>query len=383
MRTFILTEGQLSSMFTTLEGKAMRKIVIDYFNFLNSHLGKTRTEAFLGINDRMGGQIKSFIIKKKMLDCIHSKLDLPYWDLFCSQETKFISLKLSGKINTSFDYSKLIYKSLLKKYKTEANFIEHIFINYKTINDAYDNELERILWDLTKESSFVPKYNPNNTWANIDRKEKPIKIGEKPSDYEAAKVYTNWDMMNNSPKKWNKARNLNEITSIDIDNEAKNADLNPTEKQKSAGNYSMGHISVKGMKIAIENPKGSYRSGTDSDGRQWKTMLNNHYGYFNITKGKDGDAVDVFIGPDIENFDKVYVVDQKVNGEFDESKVMLGFNSIEDAKNAYLSNYDTNWKGFSKITGVSLKTFKKWLYRGRKQRQPFAEYIYIKKHKEE
>ena len=66
-------------------------------------------------------------------------------------------------------------------------------------------------------------------------------------------------------------------------------------------------------------------------------------------------------------------------GEFDETKVMLGFNSKEEAKEAYLSNYSPGWKGFRKITSVPLNVFKKWLYRGRKQRQPFADYIEIKK----
>ena len=68
-----------------------------------------------------------------------------------------------------------------------------------------------------------------------------------------------------------------------------------------------------------------------------------------------------------------------MKGEFDETKVMLGFNSKEEAKGAYLSNYDENWKGFMAITSVPLKTFKKWLYRGRKQRQPFKDYVEIKK----
>ena len=108
--------------------------------------------------------------------------------------------------------------------------------------------------------------------------------------------------------------------------------------------------------------------------------MKNDYGYFSHTLGKDGDAVDVFIGPDVENFDKVYCVDQNdKEGNFDETKVMLGFNSKEEAKKAYFSNYQPDWKGFRTITGVSLRLFKKWLYRGRKQRQPFADYVEIKK----
>lgn len=172
---------------------------------------------------------------------------------------------------------------------------------------------------------------------------------------------------------------INEITSEEITAEAENANLNPTDAQKEAGNYRMGHISIKGMKIAIENPKGSKRYYKEN-GEEKYNVMKNHYGYFNISKGKDGDCVDVFIGPNVENFERVYCIDQNdKEGNFDETKVMLGFDSKKEAKEAYLSNYSPNWKGFRGITSVSLKTFKKWLYRGRKQRQPFADYVEIKK----
>jgi len=171
---------------------------------------------------------------------------------------------------------------------------------------------------------------------------------------------------------------MNEMTSDEITKEANKADLNPTENQKTAGNYRMGHIRVKGMKITIENPKGSYRKYKNEDGTEGKNQMKNHYGYFSLTKGKDGDAIDVFIGPEIDDFDKVYVVDQlNKEGEFDESKVMLGFKSKKDAKDGYLSNFTPDWKGFGTITSVPLSVFKKWLYRGRKQRQPFSEYAEI------
>ena len=175
---------------------------------------------------------------------------------------------------------------------------------------------------------------------------------------------------------------LNEISKEEIDNRCREINLFPSEKQKEASNYKMAHISVKGMTISIENPKGSkrYYGEKDADGNRKFNVMNNHYGYFTKSLGKDGDAVDVFIGPDIDNFERVYCVDQRKKGssEFDETKVMLGFNSKEAAKEAYLSNYDENWKGFMAITSVPLKTFKKWLYRGRKQRQPFRDYVEIK-----
>ena len=152
---------------------------------------------------------------------------------------------------------------------------------------------------------------------------------------------------------------LMEITSEEVTAEANNADLVPTEAQKKAGNYKMGHIRIKGMKISIENPKDSYRVYTNDDGTKGYNKLNHHYGYFGTSKGKDGDAVDVFIGEDVENFDKVYVIDQNTKeGEFDESKVMLGFHSKQEAKDAYMSNYSKGWTGFRGVTCVSIPFFK-------------------------
>lgn len=150
-------------------------------------------------------------------------------------------------------------------------------------------------------------------------------------------------------------------------------DTNPTDAQKKAGNYKKGHVNIHGFRITIENPKGSYRKGKDENGKEWKTLMHNDYGYFTRTLGKDGDAVDVFIGPNIDS-DKIFPIDQYIGGEFDETKVMLGFDSKEDAKKAYLSNYEKDWKGFKYITEVDADTFKEWLYNGRRQRKPFAKY---------
>ena len=176
------------------------------------------------------------------------------------------------------------------------------------------------------------------------------------------------------------------MTSEEIDERANEANINPTEAEKQASNYKMGHVSVKGMPISIENPRGSKRHWKDEKGNEGYNVMKHHYGYFKKTSGngKDGDAVDVFIGPHPTDFDIVYVVDQNnKKGEFDESKVMLGFKSMEDAKKGYMSNYTKDWKGFKCITGVSLELFKKWLYRKHKQRKPFAEYIMIKNKKVE
>lgn len=175
---------------------------------------------------------------------------------------------------------------------------------------------------------------------------------------------------------------LNERMSNEvIDERAEEADKKPSEAQKEAGNYKMGHVSFAGFKISIENAKGSKRYWKDDKGNENYNVIKNHYGYFSKSLGHDGDHVDVFLG-DNQDSDKVYVVDQnKKDGSFDESKVMLGFNSKQEAKDAYMANFTPDWKGFRCITGVSKKLFKKWLYNGRKQQKPFAEYVEVIKKK--
>ena len=145
----------------------------------------------------------------------------------------------------------------------------------------------------------------------------------------------------------------------------------PTEGQKEAGNYKMGHVKINGFDITIENPKGSIRSGIDNNGIPWEVQMNNHYGYFRRTEGKDGDQVDVFIG-DSPTSGKIFIVDQvDEKGNFDEHKVMMGFDSIDEAEQAYMSNYSPGWKGLGNITEVSQQEFNHWVKDGKKT-DPFA-----------
>jgi N12 class adenine-specific DNA methylase len=139
----------------------------------------------------------------------------------------------------------------------------------------------------------------------------------------------------------------------------------PTEAQKKAGVYKMGHIQLHGMDISIENPKGSTRSGTAENGKEWQTTMQAHYGYIKRTEGKDGDHVDVFIGEHPES-DQVFVVDQ-VNpktGKFDEHKVMLGYNDLESAWKGYHDNYEKGWTGAKNIEYMTMDQFKTWLKEG-------------------
>ncbi|HDO1311203.1 inorganic diphosphatase [Aeromonas veronii] len=139
----------------------------------------------------------------------------------------------------------------------------------------------------------------------------------------------------------------------------------PTDAQKAAGNYKKGHLKLQGLDIALENPKGSTRSGTDKDGKAWQSTMAHDYGYIKRTLGADGDHVDVFIGdrPDSET---VYVVDQvdPKTGKFDEHKVMMGFADEQAAQAGYLANYEKGWKGLSAIKAMPVEEFKRWVKEG-------------------
>ena len=168
--------------------------------------------------------------------------------------------------------------------------------------------------------------------------------------------------------------------------EAASAEVNtdPTEAQKEAGNYKKGHVQVGTFDITIEQPQGSVRKGTDADGKQWESKMNNTYGYIRGAVGVDGDHIDVFLSNDIDGWNgrKVFVVDQyNPDGSFDEHKVMLGFNDQDEAKGEYLANYEQGWENDRRIdiTGVNLEDFEKWIESSKRKTKPFGEYSSVKK----
>lgn len=164
----------------------------------------------------------------------------------------------------------------------------------------------------------------------------------------------------------------------EIESARKEVDQNPTEAQKEAGNYKKGHVKVDVFDITIENPKGSVRSGKDADGKEWSVTMNNDYGYIRGTEGVDGDHIDVFLSDNPEQ-GNVYVIDQvnQKTGEYDESKVMYGFNSLEEAKDAYLANFEEGWK-VGVVSEVSKEEFRKWIESSVRKTKPFSEYKSVK-----
>ncbi len=142
----------------------------------------------------------------------------------------------------------------------------------------------------------------------------------------------------------------------------------PTEAQKRAGNYKLGHVRIGGLNISIENPAGSRRRP------EWEPLAH-HYGYIRSTTGKDGDSIDVFVRPGFEgNTDApVFVVDQvNADGAFDEHKVLMGFQSEGEAIDAYHANYEPDWQGFGGIRQMAFDEFKAWTKRPRLTKRPVS-----------
>ncbi|WP_070988492.1 strawberry notch-like NTP hydrolase domain-containing protein [Halofilum ochraceum] len=218
----------------------------------------------------------------------------------------------------------------------------------------------------------------------------------------------------------------------DIDAQAQQAatsqqspDPEPTAAQKEAGNYRKGDLRVQGFDIAVETPKGSYRhnlserdlnfnapDAADTIIRAlrnknvpsafkmlrasnhpilremardaWMVRLKHSYGYFRRTEGNDGDAVDVFVGPNPDS-ETAYIVDQMrplsgVEPEstpgrnvFDEHKVMLGFDSEEAARKGYLDGFEGEFgkRVLGAITPVDVTELRDWLDSG-DTKQPYS-----------
>lgn len=137
----------------------------------------------------------------------------------------------------------------------------------------------------------------------------------------------------------------------------------PTPAQCEAGNYKVGRAKVQGFHVAIENPAGSIRRGTDPNGIAWETRMPAHYGYLSGTTGADGDAIDCFIGawPELPD---IYVVNQWLNGRFDEHKVMFGCVDEAHARSTYLASYSPGWQGLRDIVRVTPKQLRVWLRTG-------------------
>jgi len=151
-----------------------------------------------------------------------------------------------------------------------------------------------------------------------------------------------------------------------IEEQAKQVDRNPTDRQKAAGVYRKGHIKFHGLEISIENPRGSWREG-GPPGNRWRAKLPHHYGDIKRTIGGDHDNVDCFIGPHLKA-SNIFVIDQHhLDGKgWDEHKCMLGFGSKKQATEAYHRAFSDGLgrERIGHVETMTLDGFRSWLKDG-------------------
>ena len=135
---------------------------------------------------------------------------------------------------------------------------------------------------------------------------------------------------------------------------------------KTAEDFKLhGHTTHQGLGIAIENRKGSVRSGVDKDGKPWRTVMKHPYGYIKGSKGADGEEVDCYVGPKKDATHAFVVHQNKEDGKtYDEDKVMLGFNTKCEATKAYKDHYNSP-KFLGPVKTVAMDRLKELLGSGK------------------
>jgi hypothetical protein len=157
------------------------------------------------------------------------------------------------------------------------------------------------------------------------------------------------------------------------------AERHPSPAKRAVGNYRKGHFSLYGLRISIENDKGSKRGEKNAEGKDRRVKMPAAYGYIRGTVGADGMQVDVYVGKHPES-KTIWVIDQdKYDPEgadkgFDEHKVMLAYRKPQRAIKDYVkSHFDgLGHERLAAMTEVSIDELKAWLADGDMKR-PISE----------
>lgn len=142
--------------------------------------------------------------------------------------------------------------------------------------------------------------------------------------------------------------------------EAAKTTARPSWAQAVAGNYRKGKFKWHGLEIAIENARGTTRTGAN---KSWSFVMKDHYGYFVGSRSQaDGDPVDVFISTWDLKAELAFVVNQLgKDRSFDEHKVIIGVATAAQATEVYNRNYPAGWTGLGSIVPMTAPQLAWWL----------------------
>jgi uncharacterized protein YycO len=115
----------------------------------------------------------------------------------------------------------------------------------------------------------------------------------------------------------------------------------------------------QGIPVNIDRPKGFTMLGTDAKGKSWRRTYLYDYGSIPKTQGGDSEHLDVFIGPNKKSPNAFWVVQKKDDGNFDEYKVMLGFDTRAEALSAYKAHVPAKY--FSSMLSMTVEMMRAML----------------------
>lgn len=106
-------------------------------------------------------------------------------------------------------------------------------------------------------------------------------------------------------------------------------------------------VDFGGIPVLVDRPKGFVQQKLDDAGQLlWERTYLHDYGYLAGTEGGDGEGLDVFLGPTPEAPIAWWVVQTTGHPfDFDEYKLMLGFDSQDAAHSAYLHHVPEKFFG--------------------------------------
>jgi hypothetical protein len=135
------------------------------------------------------------------------------------------------------------------------------------------------------------------------------------------------------------------------------SEVNVSNGQVTKKGDNTTRLTYQGLPITIENDEGSIRRWKNNAGETGKVTMFYKYGFIEGTVGADNEEIDCFVGKNPYS-SNVYII--RLGKDDREEKIMLGFDSQESARDAFLAHYqDQNYLG--EITEMPMYLFKETL----------------------
>lgn len=121
-----------------------------------------------------------------------------------------------------------------------------------------------------------------------------------------------------------------------------------------------GEILLDGFKILIEFKRGDIQTGINKQtGKEWSREFFVHYGYFDRIPAPDGDSLDVYIKPKSRAKKPIFVFHNLTSDgtKYDEDKVFMGCNNLDEAKMIWRMHCHAPDKMFGGVSQFTTQEF--------------------------